>query len=451
MPGQGQQVWSGALRSGPVVALTLLLAGCVGGGSGGSKFGFGSSTNTDQASLAAGGGVSAARQDAESRSAVIGDLLSRQTILTGNGAYAQIAQSVIEANSGPARAELRVARLKAEARSKNWLPSIKPSLSLTDLGETFASLIVEQVLFDGGGRKAERAFAAADVEVAATSLALDYNQRVYEGLNLYIVKQRALEQAGLADRAAGRMAEFERIVTIRVDGGMSDRSEQQVIQQKAAEMRATASNDRFQAAQAMAELNTMASRDLGGVSGLGNLPADANAPEPLSVVKARAEATRTQAEAEVVRAGYRPGLKGIANINQDGDIESGLSVEFDNALGLGTGAELDALAMTKEVTDRRVAKTAEQANRDIVALQHEIATLTARQSEGASVLAQGETTLAMFTEQFKVGRRTLMELVNMFESVTAMQREQAGLKYEIALKRLQIARDRGILVSGAAL
>jgi adhesin transport system outer membrane protein len=232
---------------------------------------------------------------------------------------------------------------------------------------------------------------------------------------------------------------------------MSDRSEQQVIQQKTAEMRATASNDRFQAAQAMAELNAMSSRDLGGVSGLSSLPGDAGAPEPLSVVKARAEAARTVAEAEMARAGYRPGLKAIAEVDKHGDIESGLSVDFDNALGLGTGAQLDALAMTTEVTDRRVAKTAEQAGRDIVALQHEITTLTARQSEGAAVLAQGETTLAMFTEQFKVGRRTLMELVNMFESVTAMQREQAGLKYEIALKRLQIARDRGILVSGAAL
>lgn len=449
MPGQGQQVRAGALRSGPMVALTLALAGCMGGGaSEGFKFGSG---GPEQASLAAGGNVSRGRAEAESKSAIIGDLLSRQTILTGNGAYTQIAQSVIEANSGPARAELRVARLKAEARSKNWLPAIKPSLSLTDLGETFASLIVEQVLFDGGARKAERAFAAADVEVAATTLALDYNQRVFDALNLYILSQRAQEQAALADRAASRMAEFERIVTIRVDGGMSDRSEQQVIQQKTAEMRANASNDRFQAAQAIAELNAMSSRDLGGISGLSSLPGDAGAPEPLSVLKARAEAARTLAEADMARAGYRPGVKAVANVDKTGDIESGLSVDFDNALGLGTGAELDALAMTTEVTDRRIAKTAEQANRDIVALQHEIATLTARQSQGASVLAQSETTLAMFTEQFKVGRRTLMELVNMFESVTAMQREQAGLKFEIAQKRLQIARDRGVLVSGAAL
>lgn len=57
----------------------------------------------------------------------------------------------------------------------------------------------------------------------------------------------------------------------------------------------------------------------------------------------------------------------------------------------------------------------------------------------------------MFTEQYKVGRRSLLELVNMFESWSGMQRDQASLKYEIALLQLQIARDRGVLVDGAAL
>ncbi|MFD1807836.1 hypothetical protein ACFSHQ_05765 [Gemmobacter lanyuensis] len=131
-----------------------------------------------------------------------------------------------------------------------------------------------------GGRKAERAFAAADVEVAATTLSLDFNQRVFEGLGHYLRAQRALEQARLAEAAVGRMAEFERIVGIRLEGGMSDRSEQQVIAQKAAEMRAKMNDDRFQAQQAMAELNAMSARPLDGLSGLQPLPADPGAPEP---------------------------------------------------------------------------------------------------------------------------------------------------------------------------
>ena len=429
------------MRSGPVLLLILALAGCMGSeGSGVSK-----------SNMAPGGEIRQAQTQGNNQSAIIGDLLSRQSILPASGPYAEVAMAVIEANEGPARAELRVARLKAEARATNWLPSIKPSLSLTDLGETFASLLIEQVLFDGGGRKAERAFAAADVEFAATTLAQDFNERVYEGLGHYIRAQRAMEQASLANAALGRMGEFERIVGIRLEGGMSDRSEQRIIQQKAAEMRAKANDDGFQAQQAMAELAAMTARPLTGLSGLQSLPADTGAPEPLSVLKARADAARTKAEAEMAKAGYRPGLKAVANVKQDGDITSGLSVDFDNALGLGTGAELDALAMTAEVTDRRIAKASETANRELVALQHEIATLTARQTEGQAVLAQTGATLDMFTEQYKVGRRSLLELVNMFESYSGMQRDQAALKYEIALKRLLIARNRGVLVDGAAL
>ncbi|MFD1807837.1 hypothetical protein ACFSHQ_05770 [Gemmobacter lanyuensis] len=83
-------------------------------------------------------------------SAIIGDLAARQSVLPTVGPYADVAQAVIEANAGPARAELRVARLRAEARSQNWLPTLSPTLSLTDLGEAAASLLLEQVLFDGG-------------------------------------------------------------------------------------------------------------------------------------------------------------------------------------------------------------------------------------------------------------------------------------------------------------
>jgi adhesin transport system outer membrane protein len=54
----------------------------------------------------------------------------------------------------------------------------------------------------------------------------------------------------------------------------------------------------------------------------------------------------------------------------------------------------------------------------------------------------------MFTEQYKFGRRSLMELVDMFETFTRMEREQASLKYDIAILGLQTARVRGLLVDG---
>ncbi|MFP3656154.1 hypothetical protein SB777_35180, partial [Burkholderia sp. SIMBA_052] len=91
------------------------------------------------------------------------------------------------------------------AKSKNWLPSLRPSVSLNDLGEMVASMLLEQVLFDNGRRKAERAFAAADVEVAAVTLSADMNDRVKTALSLYVSGLRGDEKAAYAHRAIRTM------------------------------------------------------------------------------------------------------------------------------------------------------------------------------------------------------------------------------------------------------
>ena len=149
---------------------------------------FGGSRPSDPVGMAGemGQSANAAAARGEARSVVIDDLITRKSVLSPVSPYAQVAEAVLTANKGPAAAELRVARLKAEAKSKNWLPRIGPSVDLTSLGKVVASLLVEQVLFDNGKRKAEREFAAADVELAAVSLSTEMNTRVQEGLVHYV-------------------------------------------------------------------------------------------------------------------------------------------------------------------------------------------------------------------------------------------------------------------------
>jgi outer membrane protein, adhesin transport system len=84
-----------------------------------------------------------------------------------------------------------------------------------------------------------------------------------------------------------------------------------------------------------------------------------------------------------------------------------------------------------------------------VALEREIASLTSRAEQEAAVLAEMEANLGLFTEQYKAGRKTLLELVGQFESLVRMQRDHASLKYAVAVARLEIARERGVLVDGA--
>lgn len=432
---------------GGLLVLCALLSGCMNSGFPGAAM-FSGARPTD---LAAAGEISqasdAAEARGETRSALIDTLVARRSVLPVSGPYGQVADAVLTANKGPAAAELRVARLKAEAKSKNWLPTIGPSIDLTSLGALAASILVEQVLFDNGKRKAERAFAAADVEVAAVTLSEEMNKRVYEGLDYYITAQSAAEQAALAERAVGRMAEYGRIMGLRVTGGISDLSEDRVIRQKIAEMRSVASADREAAMTAQAQLAAMVDRPLSDLKGLSTLQPGRPDDKALEVLKAEGEGRRLVAQAKMQRAGLLPGLTASATI-AEGGIVSGLRASAENAFGFGTGASLRALKATEELATQRSASAADDSQRSIVALERKIATLAARETEEASVLRQTSANLKMFTEQYKMGRRPLMELVGMYETYARLERDQAALKYDRALLQLQIAQLRGQLVDG---
>lgn len=430
----------GGAFPGPALMMFVLLTGCMG-----RDIPSMLRTGHDAAPSAVAGGSLAPQGQVQSD--LITDLQGRRSVLPSGGAYAKVAEAVVAAGSGAAAAELRVARLKAEARAKNWLPSIGPSVNLTSLSGLAASLLVEQALFDNGRRKAEREFAAADVEVAAVGLSFAINQRVFEGLTYYVNAERARAQVAISGTAVGRLQAFETIMGRRVEGGISDRSEQRVISQRHAEMQATMAADQQTEATAMAELAALAGRPLPGITGLDVLPKSAS-DEPLSVLKARGEGTRAIAQATLERAGLMPGLSATADVGADG-LNPGVRLTGAGLLNPGSGATLEALAQTADVVDRQTADASESANRRIVALERQIATLQSRQAQGAEVLRQTEGNLSLFTEQYKVGRRSLLELVGQYDSFARLERDQVSLRYDIAVLELEIARDRGLLVDGA--
>ena len=401
-----------------------------------------------RSSLRADATAATAEAPAKAGSAIITELQARKSILPPGGVYAKVAASVLEADAGTSAAELRIARLKSEARAKNWLPKLGPSVSLTALNGLAAGMLLEQALFDHGRRKAEREYAAADVEVAAVTLSTDINQRVYEGLVHYVTAEKARAQAAVASRAVERIGGFANVMRQRVEGGLSDRSEERVIDQNLAEMQATLVGDRDAETSAMAELTAMAASPLTDLRGLDALPVAAAKDEPLSVTKARGIGARDIAESRAARAGLMPGLSANTNIGTGG-INPGLSLDGAGLLGWGTKEELAALDATQDVVNRRTNEAAESADRRIVALERQIDSLQNRQTQGAEVLRQTEGNLELFVEQYKLGRRSLLELVGQYDSYARLERDQTALRYEIALLELEIARDRGVLVDGA--
>jgi adhesin transport system outer membrane protein len=149
------------------------------------------------------------------------------------------------------------------------------------------------------------------------------------------------------------------------------------------------------------------------------------------------------------RAELMPGIRATASVGISG-IEPGVRLG-GGLLNTGMREKMAALEATGEVAGKRTAQANEDAQRRIVMLERQITTLQQRATSGAAVLAQTAENLELFTEQYQVGRRTLLELVNQYRDYTRLDRDQTGLRYEMALLRLEIARDRGQLVDGAQL
>lgn len=388
--------------------------------------------------------------DPQAKSELVQTLVDRRSVLPDGGIYDRVATAALSAGSRAAESELRSAKLRAEAQDKNWLPTLKPNVSLTSLGETLASLVVDQVLYDNGKRKAERAFAAADVEVAAVSLSEDQNDRVFNALALYLKGLRGQEKSATSSKAIGQMQAFERIVNGRVAGGVSDKGDQRMVAGKILDLRASRDSAMEDANTARAELHAMTGLDLpkADVAPLARYAPDGLT--PLTVLKAKAEAKRTIAEAEAARAGQLPGLSVSGTLTQDGT-SGALNAGSSQGLGFGTRARLNALENSKETAAENLVEANETARRERSRLEQRLVALQRQERETAKLVRESRETFKLFQAQFKAGQRSVLEVVNIYEQLTRREMERLDAEYEVILVQLEMARNLGVLADGSAI
>lgn len=384
-------------------------------------------------------------QKLNSESLVLQRLLNRASVLPSGSAYDRVSTGVLAANARAAETELRAARLRASAASKNWLPTIGPRISLNSLGNIISQIVVDQVLFDNGRKKGERAFAKADVEVAAVALAQDTNDRVATGLGLYLSAAEGREAAHLHRATLREMEHFEYIMSERVRGGVSDMSDLNVIRQKLAEIRASIAASDEAAATALAELNAMSIAPLNDVRGLQGLSISATAAQPLAVTRAEAEKERDIAQTQIDRASQLPGIsaQGTIGENNGAGITAG-----GTALGVGTPARLRAIEATREAAGRRVAQANEDANRTLRKLEGQVAAKNRQAAEARGLTAQAKANLDLFRAQYEAGRRPVMDVVGVYETFAARQSSEVTLKFEALRLQIELARIQGVLVDG---
>jgi len=428
-----------AIKAAVPLFLVLLVTGCM--ATGGAKMPsggiFGSKSADEQGTVSTG-----------ERSGVISQLSDRRSLLPAGGTYDQIAKAVLSSNLAPAEAELRAAKLRAEAQSKNWLPTIGPSLSLTSLGDFVASLVIEQVLFDNGRKKAEREFSVADVEVAAVLLSQDTNERVYDALDLYLSAEEGRDIATQANIALKDMEKFRWIMEQRVAGGVSDLSDLSILNHKISEIKSDRRLGEEKAATAMAELEAMGAENSKALSGLSAVSVDPEITRDLSVLKAHAEKDRDIARAKIERASNLPGLKATATgIGGSSDIDAAL--QTTGIFDLGMGARLKAVDATKEAASRKVDLAHESADRRLSTLGKAYVAAKRATVEAENLTRQAKQNLDVFQSQYEAGQRQIMDVVGVYETYARQKRSQIGHKYDAARAQLKMARDMGLLADGA--
>ncbi|MEO0670138.1 MAG: TolC family protein [Pseudomonadota bacterium] len=378
-------------------------------------------------------------------SVVLQNLLARRSVLPAGSAYDQVSTAVLAANARAAETELRAARLRAAAASKNWLPTIGPSISLNSLGDLISQIVVDAVLFDNGRKKGERAFAKADVEVAAVALAEDTNDRVATALGLYLDAAQAREAAALHHATLKDMQHFEWVMSERVKGGVSDMSDLNVIRAKLSEIRAAAAAATEAQSTALAELNAMAIAPLDDVRGVQTLSVRGAEAQSLSITRAEAEKSRSIAQARIDRASQLPGIGAQATIGENGG--AGITVGGPG-LGLGTPARLRAIEAATEAAGRQVAQANEDANRTLRRLEGDVSA-TARQAGEARTLTQAaRSNLDLFQAQYQGGQRQVMDVVGVYETFAARQEAELDLKYDALRLQVELARVQGVLADG---
>lgn len=358
-----------------------------------------------------------------------------------------MAAGVLAADARVAEAELQVAQLRAEAASKNWWPTISPRITLTSLGDLVADLVINQVLFDNGRKKAERDLAKADVELAAVSLSESSNDRVYDGLVLYLQAEEGRSAADLYGQALKDMSHFEWVMNERVKGGVSDFSDLNVLKQKLADLRARDAAAREKTTRAVAELNAMSAVSLSdqrGLRGMGRTASD----QSLDVLRAKVERDRQLAQAQIARAAHLPGLSAGGSLRNGGKGLT-LSASTEQMLGIGTGASLQAIEATKITADRKVTEAEDISRRAIEADQRSIAALKRQAAEAEGLTSQAKTNLDLFQRQYDAGTRQVMDVVSVYETFLRALEKQLDLKFQAAHAELDAAKRLGVLADGA--
>lgn len=373
----------------------------------------------------------------------------RGTVLTALGYNAKVKRGI--ADLAKAGVEVSVAR-------SGYLPTLESTAGLSNTADPDYKITLDQPVFDWGRTPARVDEAKAGVAAAEAELKVAREETAYDAAEAFIDVKRNEE---LVEAARDDVAVHEHILQLARDrskGGVGDSSEVELAGVRLGEARSALQEMLGALRHARSIYYTRVGRmpgRLGEVPELALKPSAISAPETAAthapgVIAARARAEAAQEAVKAERASLLPKLSVEGYVRDDGD-RRGQYTGFGLRL---TGPTVTGFANVERVRAAKLA--AESAKWDVENARREAASRVKEFIDRAPTLREKVAILErqitkakalrdVYEDQFKVGERSLVDLVNAQSDINRITRDRIDARYDDVLLQYGAAAALGRL------
>lgn len=368
---------------------------------------------------------------------------------TFSGTSQEFAQAIRQALSINPQVRARISELagagiNAEIARQAYFPTLNSSAGMGTRSDYDYEVTLSQPLFDWGHTRAGITGADAAKRAAIAALRAAEEQAALDAARAQINVQRHAELVEVAQRNVTVHERFLDLATVRSEGGVVDETEARLAAVRLGGARSELEEAHGALRDARSIYRTqigMESRSSVRVPRLGLTVTNdtdiealvAHAPAVQAALEREAEARQSVklAKAELLPRLSAEAVYGATEGASSDKAGVGLRVTGPSITGLSNLKRVDAAGMAAETARWTAEAEKREATAQLRALRDRAPTLANQQRIYGIQLEEAQELRALYEEQFKIGERTLVDLVTVQADIVRLERSRVNARYDI--------------------
>jgi len=361
---------------------------------------------------------------------------------------ATISRAVV-VNESRSAAQGLVEQREAERATTAWgrRPQLEPVASIDSEGTTNLGLGLSIPIFDFGRNNARTAQADAAIRLAELEYWIERNEAASIALEHLASAAEAIALVEVTVASRDRVQTLLDMSQQRVQSGVADRAELELITLRLSELDNDIANDRSALQLALSLLaeaieENRTSSDVPSLDAMiTSLDHSEIAAVPPLVLRAEYAEERSEFILDQVRAERLPRLVLQASATHDGaepSTAATLSLDTSGASILGAGARIDAARSAVSVARSETLRSVQQAQTERDRLRHERQRLLEQSASLSALITQSRRSADLFEQQHSIGSRPLTDGITVLR--TLLQAERDRIAAQASLARLLVSR-----------